>query len=335
MAGDRDLAVAVVRARFPDPVARAWEMLAATGVRGLRLLREGGGIASLLATEAHPAAFAVLAANAGAFPAVTVRQDDARRRPPEAPFDYVDLDPYGSPLPFLDTAAAATADGGLLAVTATDLMVLAGVQPGACERRYGARPVRGRLGPEGGLRILLARVAEAVRATGRRMEVRLAYVRGHHLRLYAEVRPGGAGAEPEPIGTIDPTAWDGPPLGAGGPFGPLWLGRLGEPGFVEALRVPAGAARPGEVAWFLERFREEVAIDRAFYYESNEVARRLHLTEPPPREAVRRALAARGYAAARTHARPEGIRTDAPRAVVEATVAALADGQSQNARVFA
>ncbi|EQD72625.1 N(2),N(2)-dimethylguanosine tRNA methyltransferase, partial [mine drainage metagenome] len=295
MAGDRDLAVAVVRARFPRPTARAWEMLAATGVRGLRLLHEGGGFASLLATEAHPVAAGVLAENVRAFPAATARIADAMRRPPEAPFEYVDLDPYGSPLPFLETAVAATADGGVLAVTATDLMVLAGVQPGACARLYHARPVRGRLGPEGGLRILLARVADAVATTGREMHPLLAYVRGHHLRLYVEMRRDPVAAGPVAIGTIDAATWDGPPLGAGGPFGPMWLGRLGDPAFVATLAVPPTSAAPREVASFLARFREEVGIDRAFYYESNEIARRRHLARPPPRDAIQGALIARGY----------------------------------------
>ncbi len=333
MAGDRDLAVAVVRARFDGARARAWEMLAATGVRGLRLLHEGGAFAALLSTESHPVAARLLAENARAFPGATARLADATERPPEAPFEYVDLDPYGSPLPFLDTAVGATADGGLLAVTATDLMVLAGVQPGACERRYGARPVRGRLGPEGGLRILLARVDRAAGATGRHLHPLLAYVRGHHLRLYAELRRGPAA--PGAIGSIDPAAWDGPPLGPGGPFGPMWLGGLGDPAFVRRLVVPPGAAQPREVAGFLARLQGEVGIPRAFYYESNEVARRLRLAAPPPRAALCRALVADGYRAAPTHARPEGIRTDAPRSVVEAAVAALAAPQSQNARVFA
>ena len=35
--------------------------------------------------------------------------------------EAVDLDPYGSPSQFLDTAVQAVAEGGLLLVTATDM----------------------------------------------------------------------------------------------------------------------------------------------------------------------------------------------------------------------
>lgn len=37
-------------------------------------------------------------------------------------FDCVDLDPYGSPSPFVDAAVQCVADGGLLMVTATDMV---------------------------------------------------------------------------------------------------------------------------------------------------------------------------------------------------------------------
>lgn len=47
-------------------------------------------------------------------------------RAPTARFDCIDLDPYGSAVPFLDAAIGAVNDGGLLCVTCTDLGVLAG-----------------------------------------------------------------------------------------------------------------------------------------------------------------------------------------------------------------
>ncbi len=36
-------------------------------------------------------------------------------------YEAVDLDPYGSPSQFLDTAVQAVAEGGLMLVTATDM----------------------------------------------------------------------------------------------------------------------------------------------------------------------------------------------------------------------
>lgn len=41
-------------------------------------------------------------------------------------FTIIDLDPYGSPTPFLDAAVQSIADGGLLCITCTDMAVLCG-----------------------------------------------------------------------------------------------------------------------------------------------------------------------------------------------------------------
>ena len=329
MAADRDLAVAVVRAWAAGRTdLRGWELHGATGVRGLRLVHETGAFRELLLTDSHPAAVGALSANARPWPAVRVRAADARDRPPEAPFDYVDVDPYGSPLPFLETALGAVVDHGRLAVTATDLMVLAGAQAEACRRRYGARPVRGRLGPEGGLRILLATAARTAGALGRSIRPVLAYSRAHTVRAYLEV--GAASEFPDRTEELDAATWRGPPLGDGGPFGPLWTGPLFDPALVDRLEVPAGAARPREVAYLLDRFRAEARVDVPFYYEPNGIARRLGLAAPTPLAAYAEELGVAGFRCARTHARPEGFRTDAPRERVEQIAR-----QSQNARVRA
>ena len=324
MAGDRDLAVAFVRG-LPSRTGASrtgWEMTAATGVRGLRLLHETRAFHAFDFTEANPEAFRVLLENVGRFPGARAIPGDAREVPPGAPFDYVDLDPYGSPAPFVPTALGSVVPGGVLAVTATDMMVLAGAQPAACLRRYGARAVRGRLGPEGGLRILLAFLAREARSLGRSIRPLLAYSRDHYVRAYLEVQNGTEGLVPVDI--IDPDRWDGPPVGDRGPYGPLWLGPLFDAELVAAMKVPAGAARPSEVGRFLDRLREEVRVDRPFYFEANVLAHRLHLRAPPGLEAVTEGLHALGFRVARTHARPEAFRTDAPRAEVEELLRRLA-----------
>jgi tRNA (guanine26-N2/guanine27-N2)-dimethyltransferase len=326
MAEDRDLEVALGAALAgpAPPTARAWEMTAATGVRGLRLLNEAGGFAELLLTEAHPLAARVLDANAARYAAqgARARHHDARRPVDDGPFDLVDLDPYGSPAPYLAAALAAVRPGGLLAVTATDLRVLAGVEPGAAERRYGGRPVRGRLGPEGGLRLLLAWVDRGAAAGGLGIDPVLAYVRDHHVRAYVRVGPATARRRVE---TIDPATWDGPPLPPGGGLlGPLWTGPLLDPTVVGRLLVPASAARPRELGRRLERLRGEAAADVPFFYESNEIARRLGLPRPPPVDRLIEEVRAMGHRAARTQVREGAFRTTAPRSDVERAAAGIA-----------
>jgi tRNA (guanine26-N2/guanine27-N2)-dimethyltransferase len=56
-------------------------------------------------------------------------------------FDVVDLDPYGTAVPFLESAISCIADGGLLAVTCTDMAVLCARNPHVCFYKYGGAPL--------------------------------------------------------------------------------------------------------------------------------------------------------------------------------------------------
>ena len=327
MAGDRDLAVAFVTAWSAgrDRRLSGWEVAAATGVRGLRLLNETVAFERMRLTEANDEAARVLARNAVAWPGATATQQDGRTPPSGGPFDYVDVDPYGTPAPFVPAAFAAVRSGGVLAVTATDMMVLAGVQKGACERRYGARPVRGRLGPEGGLRILIAYLAREARRRERAVRPLLAYARDHYVRAFLEVKLGADGPAVDPVETLVPESWAGPTLGERGPYGPLWVGPLFDGPTVRGLRVPPSAARPAETSRFIDRLKEETGADCPFYYESNRLSSQLGLRSPPGLARLLDGLRARGFRAARTHARPEGFRTDAPRETVESTARSLSE----------
>jgi tRNA (guanine26-N2/guanine27-N2)-dimethyltransferase len=328
MALDRDLAVAVARAFFPTgPEERTgWETTAATGIRGLRLLREAERFSRFRLSEASDRSFPVLAGNAARYPGAEAVHEDARVMPPtiDGAVAWVDVDPYGTPLPYLDAAFGALARPGVLAVTATDMMVLAGAQPSATRRLYGAVPVRGRLGPEGGLRILLARLASVARTHGRRISPLVAYVGDHHVRAYLHVLP--ADTSSDPVGAIVPSTYAGPSLGTDAEVGPMWLGPIFDPGLVRRLEPPTTVARPRELVRLLERFREESEVPTPFYYEANRLASGLGLAEPPSLARLLEGLRAAGFRASRTHARPEGFRTDAPRAEVERVARGLVRG---------
>lgn len=313
MAPDRDLHVAVARA--VGRLGRGWEMLAATGARGLRVAAEGRALDSLYLTDRGAAAVACVGKNAARstnVPVAVVRHD-ARSPLALAAFDYVDLDPYGSPAPFVAAALDALRPPGILAVSATDMRVLAGVERGVAEHRYGGVPVRGRLGPEAGLRLMLAFLARAIDARGWTIRPLLAYVRDHHVRVYLRVAATGPSTSPS-IGPIDPATWDGPRLPAGGPYGPMWLGPLFDGGLVTGLSVPSTSHDAPRLSRLLDRFRAEVAADRPFFYESNVLAHEEHLARPLAPDVVIERLRAHGWAAGRSHVREGAFRTSAPRA---------------------
>ena len=57
-------------------------------------------------------------------------------------FDVIDLDPYGTVVPFLDSAIQAVRNGGLLCLTCTDMAVLSGAHIHTCWSSYNTWPVR-------------------------------------------------------------------------------------------------------------------------------------------------------------------------------------------------
>ena len=85
-------------------------------------------------------------------------------------FDALCLDPCGSVAELLPAAVRCLKIGGLLCASATDLGAMSGRFGEQCAARYGAQPLRSgaKLAPELALRMLLASVARAAGAVGRR-----------------------------------------------------------------------------------------------------------------------------------------------------------------------
>ena len=112
--------------------ARILEALSATGLRSIRYAKEINGVKEVIANDFSKRAVASIERNIAANEVsdkVRASNADAtnvmyNNRKKEDQFDVVDLDPYGSPTPFLDGAVQAVAEGGLLCLTCTDVAVL-------------------------------------------------------------------------------------------------------------------------------------------------------------------------------------------------------------------
>lgn len=55
----------------------------------------------------------------------------------------IDLDPYGSAAPFIDSAMQNVFNGGLLCITCTDMAVLCASYPETCYAKYASIPMKG------------------------------------------------------------------------------------------------------------------------------------------------------------------------------------------------
>lgn len=329
MALSRDISIAVLTAESARRGKKLdfWDVTAATGVRSMRILKETDAVGSVLATDNNELAVEVLKKNADREGSgrINVVWKDAAERIPPGTFDAVDIDPFGTPVPFVEAGISAVREGGILAVTATDMAVLAGPARDACVERYSSSPLRNYLCREAGLRILLAYLARLSRLRGRSVTPLLSIISGYYVRCI--VRLSADSGVALPIGVVPFKGYSGPPLRTKSAGGPMWLGPLHDSDFISRI---GGLERPGcgraSFKKFIKILKDETKVDVLFYYESGVLSRQLHLESPPPLSSVAQALSERGYAFARTHASEGGWRTDAPASEVEDAFGSLKPG---------
>ena len=327
MRSNRDLSVLLVAAYAAGrgrPVDVA-DVLAGTGARSLRLAKEVGldlGLPiSLHGNDGDPKAAAAMREGAERNGvALSIRHGDAHSFLASRRFDVVDIDPYGSPTPFLDAAVRATRHDGLLCVTATDTAALAGRFARVCRRRYGAQhglhafPWRS----EVGLRILAAAAMQAAGRFDRTATPVLSVFGGHWMRVVLRIEDGRGKAD----AVLRKLAWAIPAgLGAtfatrppGGPAaGPLWSGPLHDRRLVAAMQA-IDAPVHAHTRRLLQHMADE-ADAPAFWYTLGDLRRHFG-RDGPSRDRLLARLRDAGHKASRTHLDPEGVRTDAPEPVL-------------------
>lgn len=109
---------------------------------------------------------------------------------PKKRFSIVDLDPFGSPAPFIDCALRATENNGLLSVTATDMAVLCGVYPKASYRKYNGFSLRTEYSHEIGVRLLFGSAAHNAIRLGLGIKPFFSYRTRHYFRVYMTIHFG-------------------------------------------------------------------------------------------------------------------------------------------------
>lgn len=205
---NRDLSVLVIRwlqRQRPNKKLRVLEALSATGLRAIRYAKEIPNVSHVLANDLEPAAVQTIARNvahngSSVDGVVVPNCGDAinvmtAAREPSSQYDVVDLDPYGGAAPFLDSAVQAVCDGGVLAVTCTDLAVLCGNSPETCYARYGGAPLKGPHTHEMAVRLVLHAISAAANRHGRSIEVLLCTKIDFYVRLFVRVRDSKAVAQ--------------------------------------------------------------------------------------------------------------------------------------------
>ncbi len=107
---------------------------------------------------------------------------------------WVDIDPYGSPIPFIDSAMQSMARSGVMEVSATDTAALTGSSRTALMRRYGARVRTDSLSHDSGMRVMLATFSRVAARHDRSIVPLVSVWDSHHLRVSFRVLKGVSAA---------------------------------------------------------------------------------------------------------------------------------------------
>lgn len=337
---NRDLTVATLRAyREREPRAESYlDAMAASGIRGVRAAAEGWDVTC---ADVDEEAVALARRNFEANDVDgEVVQRDANALMHDSVFDVVDIDPFGTPIPFADAAFANTRD--LVCVTATDTAPLCGAHFESGVRKYSTVPRNTEYHAEMGLRVLLS----AMIRTAARYDVAarpiLSHVSRHYARTYLELDSGAQAADDcidelgyvhhcedclhrtHEFGLLSHPPENCPACGSNRVLtaGPIWLGAVADSEFALAVReaVTDDFGEAKQARETLTSVADE--LDTPTHYDQHRLCKQW-TRSAPKMDAFLEALREAGFSATRAHYHGTAFKTDATVAEIREATAAL------------
>ncbi len=222
-----------------------------------------------------------------------------------AGFDYIEIDPFGNPSPFLDAACKRLARGGILAVTATDTSALCGTFPHACIRKYWARPKKDAVMHETGLRILIRKAQLVAAQYDKALVPIFSYSKEHYMRVFLRAEKGKS--------EVDDVLSQHRYFNGAGPMwtGALWGKNLANKICINAIRNKI-FNKNKELIKFLKIIKDESEINSVGFYDLHDICEKNKIKKIQKKEAIIEKIKKSGYKASGTHFSGHGIRSDIP-----------------------
>jgi len=325
----RDLSVSALQVWAKENKPKTvLDALSATGIRGLRYAKEVKGVGSVTLNDKNPLAVKLIKQNIRLNKCKRCKavHSDANILMRNNVFQAIDIDPFGPPVNFLDSAARSVFHKGFLAVTATDTAPLCGTYPAACFRKYGIRTVKGTdYYLELGLRILVSHIILTFARWDRAFVPLLSHTTKHYFRTCGRI---GRASEIEALLRQFGFVCHCPRCGnrkygkseticdvCSSPYqiaGPLYLGPISEKAFCEGVLADL-SERPfrqkAEEMGLLNLIIEEAELP-PFYYDIHYVAKKQKLNIPKTGVLIEK-LRSKGFSAGRTHFCDTAVKTNA------------------------
>ncbi|MBD3405433.1 MAG: tRNA (guanine(10)-N(2))-dimethyltransferase [Candidatus Lokiarchaeota archaeon] len=351
---NRDLSVLFLSACMSKfEIERLCEPLGGSGVRSLRYLNECPSSLECHVFDINPQAIEIAKKNLATHienSRAFVKIGDAKvlilQESREKRYDCLDIDPFGSPTPFMNGAIQSLKPKqGLLALTATDMPALCGVYPDVAIRKYSGRSIRSPFAHEQAVRLLIGKAYHTAGMNDAAIRPLVVLSTDHYIRVWMEVKSSRtqANKQAKSIGIVRfcprclardihsvknismltefqhlKNECDQNPSIAG----PLWIGEL----FDKEILHKAKELLPKYETHFHKRARkivdmmmDESEIKKPLYNDIHSICDAYTLS-PPKFSDVMKRLEERGYVVSRTHFKSTAIRTDASEKMIRKTI---------------
>jgi len=246
-------------------------------------------------------------------------------------FTIVDLDPFGSPSPFIECVLRSVEDNGLISITATDTAVLSGIYQNVCLRKYFGLSINNIYSNEVASRLIISSTALIAARLGISLSPIFVHANRHYFRVFLKTSVSNSMANKvfENIGYIKHCFKCGErnfsriyskdlcPI-CSSKFqiaGQLWIGKLFDKSILSNLLKKYFSndfnndKKNHRIKQIFEISVEELD-DIPYYFSVDEIGSMLK-TSPKKLSQIIEEIICSGYRASRTIFRPTGLKTTA------------------------
>ena len=311
------------------------DLFGGSGIRGIRYKNEITGVDNVAINDISELANEYEKHNIelNNLENIEVYQHDASMflRMKRGKFDVIDIDPFGTPSPFLDSAGYCAGRNSLLCVTATDTSALCGTYKEPCIRKYNAKPYKSEYCHENGIRILAGFVALTLAKYSKCIDIKMSHSTEHYMRLYIKIEKGSKKTDEtlKNIGYIShcknclhrQTSYGlASPIEETCPVcgeklinaGPLWLGNIQNKEFIQKMINETEHKKINtekEALKLLNSCLNEADAPVTFF-DVHTICKSLKISAPKL-DLIFEEIKNNGFIAIKTHYNPLGIKTDA------------------------
>lgn len=314
---NRDITVEVLKKYFNKKKFKFLDLLSASGAKGIRIANEIENSYGFF-NDANKEATKLIKKNAklnGLH--ITAYNNSANKllKSDKTTYDFIDIDPFGTPIEFLESAISRLNKKGILGVTATDTSALVGTYPKACMRKYQSKNMRTFFMFEVAIRILIKKVLYEANKLKISLIPILSHSSNHYVRIYFK-RVNYQSNYSDKICVLNYCtnclnykitknfSNSKRRCSCGSYFnelGPMYSGELHDKSFVEKL---------DDINKTISLIKKESKINSFGYFDYHKIAKKVPKKELSKIDEIIKTIIKKGYSASRTHFSNTAIKTD-------------------------